>query len=355
MRLEINASFHAQPFTGSGQYLTHLTGALRAGHADIRIVERKPPAALGHPLGKVIWEQLLWPLASLRPGPTVRHVPYLAPPLLAPACVVTAHDAIPYVLPVYASGLPQRLYGWLTRLGIRRARAVIADSEWTRRDLIRVMGVRPDRIYVIPLGVDGRFSPGAGQPPREFLERYGLPERFALYLGSLDVRKNLGVLMRAWPRVWDERRLPLVVAGRAPRAGSRVRANWFEGLDGHTAPWLRRLGAVPESDKPELYRAASLFVFPSRYEGFGFEPLEAMASGVPVVSADATALPEVVGDAGVLVDPDDSSAWTAAILEVTGDASRAERLRMAGRARAREFTWERTAAATRRVYEEVAT
>ena len=259
----------------------------------------------------------------------------------------------PFVLNAYGAGAGQRPYRLLVRVGLRRSERVIADSAWTRRDLERRLGVPANRIRVIPLGVDSRFGP-SDSGDSHVSDAAGLPNRFALYLGSLDRRKNLGVLLRAWPRVWAECGVPLVVHGRSPRSGSRVFVDWFRGLNGESAPWLEVRGPLHERHKPAVFRAASLFVFPSRYEGFGLEPLEAMASAVPVVAADATSLSEVVGEAGILIPPDDVDAWADAAIRLLQDRSHAERLRAAGLERARTFTWERTAKATHEVYKEVA-
>ncbi len=354
MRVELNAYFRAHPLTGSGQYLHHLAAGLSRGFPDVQIVERRPPARLRGNVGKVLWEQAAWPLSSRRTGPAVRHVPYLAPPLLSANTVVTAHDAISFVLPSYRAGLPQRLYGLVVRLGLRRTRFVIADSHDTAADLSRTLGVPSARVRVIHLGVDGRFRPDLQSDSRRVRADYALPDRFALYLGSLDARKNLGVLLRAWPHVWAETSVGLIVAGRAPARGSRVFVDWFRGLDADTAPWLRVLGPVAERDKPGLYQAASLFVFPSRYEGFGLEPLEAMACGVPVIAADASSVPEVVGDAGALVAPDDAIGWQTTATRILSDATLAQRMRDQGVERAGEFGWDRTAVATYRVYREAA-
>ncbi len=351
MRVEINAYFRAHPDTGSGQYLIHLADALRRGFPDVHLSEHAPGHSSSRRLGKVAWEQVQWPRRARRAD--VRHVPYLAPPIVDPRSVVTAHDVIPFVLDAYGAGAGQRLYRLLVRLGIRRSERVIADSAWTGRDLERRLDVPADRIRVVPLGVDSRFGPGESGDSRGS-DVEGLPSRFALYLGSLDRRKNLGVLLRAWPRVWAECGVPLVVYGRSPRPGSRVFVDWFRGQDIDSAPWLEVRGPLDERRKPAVFRAASLFVFPSRYEGFGLEPLEAMASGVPVVAADATSLPEVVGEAGMLVPPDSDDGWADAAIRVLQDRGHAERLRAAGLERARTFTWERTAAATYEIYTEVA-
>lgn len=304
----------------------------------------------GH-AGKVAWEQTLWPW---RARGAVGHVPYLAPPLLAPRAVVTVHDLIPLAMPAYGAGRGQALYFWLIRAGLRRARTLIADSEWTRTDLVRLANVSSDRVHVVPLGVDARFRPGDATARAQARQRLGLPERFGLFLSTRDLRKNLGVVLAAWPEVWRTCRLPLVVAGRSPREASRVYVDWFANLDPDADEWLHVYGPVEERDKPGLYRAADVFVFPSRYEGFGLDPLEAMASGVPVVAANATSLPEVVGDAGRLLPPDDPTAWAESVKAIAANAGMASELRERGLARAATFTWAQTAEQTHAVYRKVA-
>ena len=298
-----------------------------------------------------MWEQTLWPRQARH---ALGHVPYLAPPVLAPRAVVTVHDVIPLALPAYGAGRGQALYLRLVRAGLRRSRTLIADSEWTRRDLARLAGVPSNRVQVVPLGVDKRFFPGDAAARGDARQRLGLPDRFGLFLSTRDLRKNLAVALAAWPEVWRTCRLPLVIAGRAPRKGSRVYVDWFRNLDPSAEAWLRVVGPVAECDKPDLYRAASIFVFPSRYEGFGLDPLEAMASGVPVVAANATSLPEVVGDAGRLLPPDDPVAWADAVSSIAGDPGLAADLRERGIARAASFTWARTAERTHAIYRQAA-
>ncbi len=324
---------------------------MQAGYSDLAIEEHAPPRYLRGRPGKVVWEQALWPWLTRR---ALGHVPYLAPPVMSPHSVVTVHDVIPLALPAYAAGHGQALYLSLVRAGLRRARTLIADSEWTRADLGRLAGVSADRVHVVPLGVDRRFTPGDEAARAAARQRLGLPDRFGLFLSTRDLRKNLRVVLTAWPDVWRACGLPLVIAGRAPRKGSRVYVDWFADLDPSAGEWLRVFGSVDERDKPDLYRAADVFVFPSRYEGFGLDPLEAMASGVPVVAANATSLPEVVGDAGRLLPPDDPAAWTEAVSAIAGRAGQAADLRERGVARAATFTWARTAERTHAIYRQVA-
>ena len=285
-----------------------------------------------------------------RGGDTVRHVPHLAPPLADPDTIVTAHDVIHFVLPQYAAHATQRLYRALVGRGIRRTRRLIAVSQWTRRDLMAVLGVPSARIHVVHNGISDTLTATADKSDPDTRERYGLPERFALYLGGFDVRKNLVVLLRAWPEIWKATQTPLVVAGRTPSRRSQVNVDWFVGYQ--DVPWLRLIGEVSDANKAALYRSASVFVFPSRYEGFGLDPLEAMASGVPVVAADATSLPEVLGDAAVFAATDDVAGWEIAVSDVLSDQGRTASLRDAGLERARGFTWQRAAEATMAVYRE---
>lgn len=351
MRVELNALFRLYPLTGTGQHLEHLVAALRAGYPDIEIVERVPGRRLRGRAGKVWWEQAAWPMVARRSG-DVLHAPHLAPPVVVPRAIVTAHDAIPFVLSAYGSSRARRLYNLLTRAGLRRSRRVIAVSHWTRRELTTVLGVPADRIDVIHNGIAASLTPMRDGRDAAIRERFGLPARFALYLGALDARKNLGVLLRAWPDIWSATGAALVVAGRAPRPSSPVYVDWFRRHE--DAPWLHVIGEVPEADKAALYRAAAVFVFPSRYEGFGLDPVEAMACGVPVVASDATSIPEVVGDAAVLVAPDDLQGWQRSVADVLSDPNRVASLRDEGIARARKFTWERAAESTAAVYAKAA-
>jgi glycosyltransferase involved in cell wall biosynthesis len=235
-----------------------------------------------------------------------------------------------------------------------RAAAVLADSEHTAADIRRYLDIDPDRVHVVLLGVEPRFRPGV--EASEVRQRFRLPERFGLYLGGFDVRKNLAVLLTSWRDVFADTGLALVLAGRLPGPGDPLHPDPRElarraGLpDGAIA----FVGHVAEEDKPALYGAASVFAFPSRYEGFGLPPLEAMACGTPVVCSDATSLPEIVGDAALLVDPDDVTGWVERLTAVAEDEALAARLSAAGLERAAEFTWERTAAATLAVYRAVA-
>ncbi len=294
-----------------------------------RYAVMRPPAAFAYRAGH-LWEQALLPAAA-------RHARVLyCPANLAPAAskrtVVVINDLAAlrhpsWYSPVYASYQQQIL-----PLLARRARLVIAPSDFSRRELAEGLGVSPDRVAVVPHGVDGRFSPSAD--PEPVRRAYGLTQPYVLVVGTRIARKNLASLATARSRL-REQGIELVSAGSG-RAYMRP---------GETPP-MRALGYVDDEDLPGLYAGALALTMPSLYEGFGLPVLEAMASGVPVVAADRTALPETCGDAALLVDPDDGEALSDALLQATGDADVRERLIGSGLERAALFSWDRSARLT---------
>ena len=289
--------------------------------------------------------------------------------------LLTVYDLIPVRYPAYSSPRARFFIRWMTRLALRAARHVIAISEFTRRDFMAEFGLRPEQITAIPLAADPAFQP---QPPEAIAAvraRYDLPERFVLYLGSNKPHKNLTRLVEAWQMAdgrWQMANCKLVIAGawdeRYPEAreladSSGANTSTKNGqLPASSFQLPIWLGPVPEADLPALYSAATAFVFPSLYEGFGLPVLEAMACGTPVICSNTSSLPEVAGDpsagsgpsAALLVDPLDTAALADALrLVLTDDGLRAE-LRRRGLARAARFTWQQTAAATLAIYRQEA-
>lgn len=358
MHVVINGWYSGRA-VGSGQYADALVAALRGLAGTSAAIDVLPPPAAAGALRKVAFEQWGFPRSSR--GADVAHVPYWAPPLRPTVpTVVTVHDLIPLVRPEYRKRRLVRAYTGLVARATARAAAVIADSAHTAAEIRAHLPIDPERVHVVPLGVAPRFRPAAAarapaDDDRALRAALDLPPRFGLYLGGFDPRKNIGVLLAAWKGVHADTGVPLVIAGRAPSGADSLAVDpaLAARRAGVPAGALRLVGAVPDDLLPALYRAAAVFAYPSRHEGFGLPPLEALACGTPVVAARATSLPEVVGDAAVLVDPDDAGAWARALRWVLDDAETAARLRAAGPVWAARFTWDATARRTWAVYEAV--
>ncbi|MCD6519417.1 MAG: glycosyltransferase family 4 protein [Anaerolineae bacterium] len=310
---------------------------------------RAPLWPTGDPLRRILWEQLVQPLATRRAKLDLLHAPVYVGPLCKPCLlVVTIHDLSFYIYPEFFRPFQRRYLQHFTRWTSKRADQIIAVSESTRRDVIRFLGVAPDRVVTIPNGVEEIFRPLGRARLEAFRRRNGLPERMILFLGTLEPRKNLLVLLEAYALLRQRgAQEMLVVAGGKGWYYESVYAT-VERLG--LRRWVIFPGYVPWEELPLWYNAAELFVYPSLYEGFGLPPLEAMACGVPVVVSNVSSLPEVVGEAGVLVDPQDPQGLAVAMEELLADPARREELAEAGLARARSFSWERTALQTAQLY-----
>ena len=379
MRIGINAYFLRYPYTGTGTYLRELVAALsRAepeyrlrlyvprgvvtldaapkGH-DLRMVPM-PAGAAGH-WGKLLFEQLLFPRTALNDGCDVIHVPYFAPSWLGASIVVTTiHDLIPIVLPQYRHGPLAGAYAMLTASAARCSACILCDSAWTKRDVVQRLRVPSKRVRVVHLAASSMCATVSEERLTEVRRRYGLPESYILYYASFDRRKSVDVLLRAYARLRAE--LPevpdLVLAGRLPRRASPALLDprpLIEALG--QSDRVRMIGAFGESDKAPLLAGATLFAFPSMYEGFGLDPLEAMACGVPVVGTRAASIPEVCEGAALLVRPGDERDLAAGMALLLRDERLRGELRDKGLARAAQFSWHKTALATVAVYREVAT
>ncbi len=379
MHIAFNGWFWDQPHTGSGQYIRHLMAALNALAPELRLslivpdhmhtFDHLPPdvdvlpikTRFGGHLGKVWFEQRAFPRGVARLKADIAHVPYWGPPLASPAPLVCSIlDVIPLVIPEYRNGFTNRLYTGLVVAAARGAAHILTISEAARQDIVQHAGIPPARVTVTPLAADKIFHPELGRERDAAVQvRYGLADLddFVLYLGSYAVHKNVRLLLAAYTYVAQGMGpdVPLVLAGHAPaRWGSPRFPDLPAAVDElGLNDYVRWIGPVDEADKPSLYRLASVFVFPSRYEGFGLGPLEAMASGTPVVACEASSIPEVVHDAAFLVKPDDSRAMGGAILSLLVEPQQAGVMRDRGLARAREFSWRTTAEDTLAVYERV--
>jgi glycosyltransferase involved in cell wall biosynthesis len=374
MHVALNAWFWERLDTGSGQYTRRLVEGLTElePDLDVRLIPSQsgggPPFAgsgfespmRSHEsaLRKVWFEQIAFPRACRRLGTDLAHVPYWAPPLVPSIpTVVTIHDLIPLLLREYRGGFLVRAYTALVATAARSVSLVLTDSEASRRDILEHLDLTPERVRAIPLAADERFCPDATPEDESIRGRYGLPQRYVLYLGGFDVRKNVAVALKtyAWvgPALGEE--CPLVVAGRLPRKDTPFSPDPSRQVHdlGLKPEWVRFVGPVAEGDKPAIYRGAVAFLFPSRYEGFGLPPLEALACGTPVVGSSAASLPQVVSDAGVLLDPDDAEGMAGALIQLAQVPSFRTELSRRALAQAARFSWERTARETLSAYREV--
>ena len=322
---------------------------LRSAGLDARLTALptdRPPV-------RIAWEQGVLPLELAGSGADLLHaLGFVAPFAWRGPTVVTVYDLSFLRFPELFN-LGNRLYlRGLTPPSLRRADRVITISEHTKRDVVELCGVPPERVTPILLAADPRFRPCAPDEVAAFKARRGLPDRFILYMGTLEPRKDVGTLVRAYAElrrsgVTD---CDLVLAGGRGWRYEPVLALIEElGL----ANYVHFPGFVPDAEQALWYSSAVIFAYPSLYEGFGLPLLESMACGTPVVASRSSSLPEVVGEAGVLVSPSDPHELSVALSELLASDERRARLCEAGLARARAFSWRRMAVETVQVYREV--
>ena len=302
-------------------------------------------------------EQFAIPMALRREGAELFHAPhYVLPPLTPCTSVVTIHDCIHLRFPQY---LPSKLGYAYARAQMwtatHRAARVITVSEASKGDILRYFRVPESRIEVIYNAIDDRFwqEPPADEVAR-VRERYRLTDPFILYAGNIKPHKNLERLIESFhllrqnsPELKDVQLL--IIGDEISKYAALRRAVHRHKLHKH----VRFFGFVSDQTLAALYRLADVFVFPSLYEGFGLPPLEAMASGTPVITSNVSSLPEVVGDAALMIDPYEPAAIAEAMHRVLTDAALRSDLRQRGLIRAREFSWERSIKRVREIYDEV--
>lgn len=303
----------------------------------------------GNPLVRIFWEQAVLPFESAKEGIDLIHSLAFVQPLFS-SCpgVVTIYDLSFLLFPEGFNPWKRLYLRYMTPYSARRSRRVIALSQSTKRDLSRLFGIPREKIEVIPCGVDPRFRPLNGNLVSRFRQRRRLPERMILFVGTIERRKNVSLLLEAYAQIQREIPHALVLAGAKGWGADGIFAQAEElGLAD-----VIFAGYVGQEELPLWYNAADLLAYPSLYEGFGLPPLEAMASGTPVLTSITSSLPEVMGDAGVLVNPKNAGEIARAMLKVLRDKGLQEEMRKRGLERAKRFTWQEAAEETVRVYEE---
>lgn len=368
MRIGIDATALPPQPVGAGNYIINLIRALAHVESEFEFTvfaqehgwnlinesEReefrwaKTPQL--HPAVRLAWEQLFFPGLVRRNQTDLLHsLHYTRPYLSGRPSVVTIHDMTFFLFPSLHTRAKRAFFPSVIRLSARTADALVADSESTRQDAIRILGINPGKIFTAHLGVDPAFRRIEDKAHLDRVrQHYHLPESFILYVGLVEPRKDLPLLVRAYHRVSEsDVGLPLVIVGRRGWGSEQV-------LDQIASLGLKDrvlfTGYVPHPDLPIVYNLASLFVYPTRYEGFGLPVLEALACGVPLITTAVSSLPEIVGDAGLLIPAQDEQALAQAMLSVLADPDLQERYRHKGPEQAAQFTWQRTAEQTLGVY-----
>jgi glycosyltransferase involved in cell wall biosynthesis len=345
LHVVVDGTALAAPHAGIGTYTREILAVL-AGRARFTVY------GAGHreiPGPRFLGRHFVWPSRIRRQAPDVFFGPMGQLPLGGIGCpsVLTIHDLAIYIRPQwFPPGQPLSTRLVVPR-SIERATSLIAVSRNTARDLASLFDRQLNEITVIHEGVSPAFHPLPVEQLPAFRRRFELPERFILFVGSIEPRKNLTTLLRAWAALPD--RPDLVIAGAWGWKYEPIQEQ-IEQL----GTGVRLLGPVAPADLPGLYNVATVLAHPAHYEGFGLTPLESMACGTPVVCSNAASLPEVVGDAALLVDPADVEGWTAALERVLHDPGVASDFRRKGVVRAAEFTWEKAGARTWRVLERTA-
>jgi glycosyltransferase involved in cell wall biosynthesis len=372
MRLGINAQLCSPSSSyrnaGISQYIRHLVNALgqldRAPEMHLFLpgnnLDEFPSCFRVHrsswkserPARRIAWEQIVLPFLAKKYRLDILHSPMHVLPGVCPVrSVVTVLDLAFMRYPETFPRLQREYLEFATKRAVRKANAVITISENTRRDVVETFGVPESRVFTTPLGVDESFVPASSTSIEEIRRRYGIQETSVLYVGTLEPRKNIPTLVGAFSRVRKE----LGPACQLVLAGGK---GWFyqevfrliENLG--LSDSVRFVGYVPREDLPALFGAASLFVYPSLYEGFGLPPLEAMACGCPVIVSDAASLPEVCGDAALYCDPHSPEDIADKITSLMSDDALRGKLRQAGFERAAMYTWDNCARLTVKVLEE---
>lgn len=368
MRVAFDLSPYANRKAGLGRYSAELGRALtELGQPELFVFAAAPRGAslpswaTGRPsrrveVGMRRWRlQVLlahlagWGYDAYLDGADLFHATeHLLLPLRRTPSILTVHDLIFRLFPQYHLPLNRLFLGLAMPLFVRRASHILTVSEASRADLLRCYRVPPEKVTVVPEGVSPHYRPVPdGLERRAVLERYGIRAPYVLTVGVIEPRKNLPTLLAAFDELRRQGlRHQLVVVG--PRG-------WLDEPIVRQAqartPHVHLTGYVAEADLPAVYSGAEVLAYPSLYEGVGLPALEAMACGTPVVASNASALPEVVGDAGLLVSPMDIEAWVEALGRVLEDGDLRRELGENGRARAAGYTWEAAALATAAVYE----
>ena len=328
---------------------------LKMNERKRKIKKRKVFLRFSNAIRHILWEQIYLPFLLSIKGASVFHSPaFICPIIKICPTVVTIHDMAYFLYPdKFVHTYRLYLKFWVSLSG-KIADKIITDSKCSKEDIVRLLKIPESKIEVVYLGKDSNFRV---IPEIDILENYkksnNLPKNYILYVGTIEPRKNIPSLLKAY-RIFKNAcpslEYSLIIAGEKGWMYSKI-FDMVEELN--LKDNVRFLGYVSDRDLPLLYNSAQLFVYPSLYEGFGLPPLEAMACGVPVITSNTSSLPEIVGDAGVMVDPLDETALASAISRVLNDSALRDNMIKNGIKRAEEFSWEKTAEKSMQIYQKL--
>lgn len=357
----VNARFAGMRMTGVPRSAYEIVSRLTLGEGErYRLVSPEfegegalPVEQRGHIRQGHLWEQFELPRITSKTGKNpVLYSPMTSGPLAVTRQVMTVHDLFIVENPEWYSKAFSAWYRWLIPRLVRRVAYVIANSEFTRRRVLDLYRLPEEKVVLCRFAQNEQFAPVSEEEITRFRVDQELPERYLLFVGSVEPRKNLATLVAAWKRTLArERGVELVIAGGAGRKAVFNAAN--SGADALSDPTIRQLGFFFDEHLPLLYQGAEALALPSLAEGFGLTILEAMACGTPVICSDTTAMPETAGSAARLVPALEVEAWTEALDQVLSDPELRSRLRSAGLRRAADFSWSKTTAAVRNVLDAV--
>lgn len=381
MKIGISGIFLKYPTSGLGQLLIHMLKTLEeVDHKNEYIVlgaKSTPwltiagtsfsthtapvPGLVAHKenFEQIVWEQITGPHTARKLGIDLFHIPYYAPPFVSRSpTIITIADVIMLRSPLYRDSIPARRRFYLDMIARAASRAamIITLSNHAKQDIVETLKLPPDLIRVVYPAVGENLVPIIDQEVlAKVRARYHLSDLYILYLGGLDQRKNVLQVVRAFADLCQQScdpHLQLFIVGDPDKQSGPLYPDPRTIASKSGIADRVVYGFVREEDKAAIYSGASLFLFPSLYEGFGLPPLEAMSCGTPVICSNCTSLPEVVGDAAISLDPYDTIAWTQAMKSILDDSSLHADLRARGIRQAAQFTWHKTAVETIAVYEE---
>lgn len=358
MRIGINAALqsarHGYRQTGISRYISELVDGLHGVMSPedrLHLLGQRMGGLQDSPLFRILWEQSGMPATIAAQRLDVFHGPISVVPMASRVPgVVTVHDL---AFLKHPEQVPAKRRNWLivgTRMSARKADRIITVSESTRHDLLEWLDIPAEKVQAIPLAISPRVKRVTGTSLEVFRMKWHVDRPFILAVGTLEPRKNLPTLLRAFAKIKDEIDHQLVLVGPEGWLTGELKATLDELSLGDR---VRLTGFVSDEELGGWYSAAELFAYPSHYEGFGLPSIEAMRCGAPVLASNTSSFPEVVGDAGLLIPPTDVDLWAEQMRDLLRDSRQRNALREKGFVRADTFSWQRTAQETYDIYREI--